>query len=426
MVIAHDAISYEYSGKLLFEKGWLKYFTTGPNREPLYPFLISLSMRLASLLSVSYQTIQILSQIFFLFLTQTLALFILRKLEIKEGLCALIILYLGISPSIVNSALCLYSEIITYPLILSIIILSTESLETLRQNNLRKSILMSLALSFNFTLITLTKGIFEAITPCFLLAFLYLASKELKAKNAFKNCLIFFAIFFCFYYGAITSYKGLNKKFNGRFTLTDRASWALYGNTARRMEPLTNKRLLSALAYVPSWRLCHHLFGEKECYFWSQEPSDNLGAKKRNELSTKVSLTEVDQTLITLSLKEALKNPVQYFALYLLEGAKMLFWEAPNMQYLVYPPVITKIYSLKPLNLSLYIIPALLTLFSLLFSLQSIKRNTLILLIFSLIVPYISLHSLFFIIPRFAYPLIPLYLILISFVINGAFKKSAA
>jgi len=53
MVIKFDAIGYEKLGRLIFTEGWDAYFQTGPHREPLYPWLISLSMHISSWIDVS-------------------------------------------------------------------------------------------------------------------------------------------------------------------------------------------------------------------------------------------------------------------------------------------------------------------------------------------------------------------------------------
>lgn len=127
MIIDCDAIGFESMGKILAEKGWAQYFSSGPNREPLYPLLISFSMNIGKLFSVSYQAIQTLLQFLILFITQLITLRILRLLNIDNRINALTILYLGISPALVNSALSLYSEIATYPLILAAILVMRES-----------------------------------------------------------------------------------------------------------------------------------------------------------------------------------------------------------------------------------------------------------------------------------------------------------
>ena len=47
MVIQYDSLDYEQLGRILKQDGWLEYFKTGPNREPIYPLLISWAMRIA-------------------------------------------------------------------------------------------------------------------------------------------------------------------------------------------------------------------------------------------------------------------------------------------------------------------------------------------------------------------------------------------
>ena len=71
------------------------------------------------------------------------------------------------------------------------------------------------------------------------------------------------------FYIPVTSYKFLNQTLNGHFAFTNRASWALYGNTVRRQEPLNPKRLAAALAYIPSPHLCYVVLDQDNCDFWS-------------------------------------------------------------------------------------------------------------------------------------------------------------
>ena len=153
MVIAHDAIGYEQLGLTLYNKGWLEYFKIGPNREPLYPCLISISMGIAQKLSVSYRSIEMLIQISLLLLTRILTLVLLKKLKVNHLLCALTILYLGVSPALLNSTLILYSEIATYPFILSIILLSCQCLQNITGNRLK---LIFWSVSLGLTLLATT------------------------------------------------------------------------------------------------------------------------------------------------------------------------------------------------------------------------------------------------------------------------------
>ena len=121
MNISMDAEVFNNVAEALSKNGWIHFFQSGPHREPLYPMLIIFSKRLSSLLHYPFDKIQTIIQLGFLFLTQLLTLHILRKLEINKALSLLIVLYLGVSPAIVNSAFSLFSEIITYPIVLGII-----------------------------------------------------------------------------------------------------------------------------------------------------------------------------------------------------------------------------------------------------------------------------------------------------------------
>ena len=102
MSISCDAVTYESLGKTLAQQGWVEFFKIGPNREPLYPALVAFSMGLGKAFGISYQSIQVLIQLLLLFLTQILILQIMRLLKINKLITALTILYLGISPAIVN------------------------------------------------------------------------------------------------------------------------------------------------------------------------------------------------------------------------------------------------------------------------------------------------------------------------------------
>ena len=83
-ILVHDALSYQHLGSILYNKGgWIEYFKTGPNREPVYPFLLSISMRLADVLSVSYLSVQIFFQFGVLWISQLLLLKILNKLKMR-------------------------------------------------------------------------------------------------------------------------------------------------------------------------------------------------------------------------------------------------------------------------------------------------------------------------------------------------------
>ena len=84
MTIAYDGKEYVRLGYLIAHQGWEEYFKTGPNREPIYPFLISTSLHLETTLHIAYQDIQKIIQVTLLFIAQILLYVLLRRLQIKN------------------------------------------------------------------------------------------------------------------------------------------------------------------------------------------------------------------------------------------------------------------------------------------------------------------------------------------------------
>ena len=72
MLIVWDADNYEKLATLIHDKGWVAYFQTGLNREPLYPFFISVLMRISNTISASYQSLVVITQLTLLGITQRL------------------------------------------------------------------------------------------------------------------------------------------------------------------------------------------------------------------------------------------------------------------------------------------------------------------------------------------------------------------
>jgi len=428
MVIVFDSVSYEELGHIISTRGWLTYFQDSPKREPVYPFLISVAMNLAKQWPLSYQSILMVIQTFILFLTQILTYNLLKNLRISSRITALIILYLGISPGLVNSALSLYSEIATYPFILMIILFSTKSWQSIQSAQTQKTILYASGLGIALLFITLTKAVFEIITPVFLIPFVYLFLKNLLKQNKkyVLASLSFLLITFAIFYSGLNSYKYLNKIHNGNFVLTNRGAWALYGNTARRMEATTPRQFLIALAYMPGEGVCKKLFTEKECDFWSFRRSDALGYGKNAELESQgLSGNELDAALVKLSKQEILKNPPQYMLYMGVESLKMLFWESTQIGFVTYPQGLTQLFAFIPFKNGLRLLIFCLTAFSLLFSLLKIKQTSSPVLPFALllIIAYIGIHSFFFTLTRYSLPIAPLFLILIAYNFNLKSKR---
>ena len=121
-----------------------------------------------------------------------------------------------------------------------------------------------------------------------------------------------------------------------------------------------------------------------------------------------------------------------------LEGLKMIFWESTKIGFVSYPPALTKLYNFTPFKDGLRLLMALLTLFALLYLVRFLWKNRkniflqteppdepvmILSCITTLIIPYIGIHSFFFILTRYALPLAPLYLLVIAFSLNGALPK---
>jgi len=413
MIIVFDAVGYESFGRMIQTQGWIPYFTSGPNREPFYPFLISLSMSLTQLTGIAYVKFMAFFGVIILFLTQLLTYQILRLLNVRLGICVFILSYLALSPALNNAAFSLFSEIAAFPVVLGIILVSHLLWEAIANNRKLLAFFYSIFVGLLLMLATFCKASFECITPVFLVIFIVtILLREKKRTVIALFCLIVAATS---YYAPITAYKWLNLHYNGNFVITDRGPWALYGSTARRMEPLTPKRLAEALSFAPGEGVCESFFGAQECQFWSFSKSDELGFAKLDELNKEhLSSQKINSTLIHLSAQKAMQNPFQYALLTLIEGLKMFFWESTKVGFVTYPQTVGKIYNIKLFNNGLRFVAFL---FSFIGVLSLWRGNlkpdnpSLCFLMGLLIFLYILSFSFFFILTRYALPMAPLYLI---------------
>ncbi|MBI4308967.1 MAG: hypothetical protein HY591_01405 [Candidatus Omnitrophica bacterium] len=416
----YDSIGYIKLGERILHQGIIAYIQDGPQREPLYPLIIAAAMRLGQIFSVDYNWILKLLHIAILALTQVLAFIILKGLGVKGWPRTLAILYIGISPVLVNSTLWVYSEIAVMPLVLAVVLSAARAW---KGPNAVNGIVLGLCLF----LCVCAKNIFEAIAPLLMLPFLVLAIR----KKWDRRVVVLFLTCSAAFYIPLTSYKFLNYTLNGHFTFTDRASWALYGNTARRMEPLTSKRLAAAFAYIPSPHLCYVLLDRDHCDFWSYKPSDNYGAGKFQELQNNGTPKEkIDRIMINLAVRKTMDHPFQYTFLAFLESLKMLFWETSKAGQVTYPDWLEKTYNLKwfdPLLVSITAGLSLCALVSLIILLYRGRNKTtaagpyaqgLALFTLLMLMAYAACHSFFFVLQRYALPIAPLWIVAIAFMFN--------
>ncbi len=433
MQIAHDAIGYQGLGALLKQQGWVGFFKTGPHREPFYVLLISLSMHVADFLHISYAYPQKIIQIFFLFITQLLTLKLARKLQINNVITALIILYIGLSPALVNSAFSLFSEIASYPFVPAIILVSASAFKKVQLKFSTQIIILGLLLGVLFTLVTFIKAIFEYIFFIFLvpyLSLLFLGIIQKKYQQSI-NALILIAMAGLIFYPSLHFYKSLNKHFNGHFSLTDsRGPHMLYGATILRTEKNGFKKLPIVLSTIPGWGVCQSLYGREKCFEWFQT-GDGIAAQKKNEVYSKnFTRNQVNDFLLDESKRQILSNPLQYALFIFLEYWKTFFWESTKVGYVIYPGWLDHLFNTVVFKNALRLFMAFLTFaaftdftfetirkFSLLRRIdsQESEKITIHLFMFLMIVSLTLLYSLFYILTRYIFPIVPLYLIIIGY-----------
>jgi hypothetical protein len=424
MSIVFDAIGYETLGRLIYTHGWIAFFQTGPNREPLYPLLVAISMAFEHITGLAFTQIMAFFGVVIMFLTQVLTYTVLRLLHIRDRIAAFILVYLALSPALNNAAFSLFSEIAEFPFVLSIILTSYFAWDAIKQKKNQSAFIYGMLLGISLTLATLVKAVFECIAPFYLIIFfvtIFLTDKEVVAKKimTFMLCMLAAASFF---YVPITGYKWLNLHYNGNFVVTNRGPWFLYGNTARRMEPLSPKRFAEALAFVPGEGVCNGIYGVSECAFWTFQQADEFGLAKQDELIHQhLPAAKIDHALIYLSIQKASQNPFQYTLLTVIEGLKGFFWESTQVGFVSYPAWLGKIYDIKLFNNGLRLALGLLTgiaVVSLWLEALRPGRSPISFLMGVLIFLYLLFFSLFFILERYMLPIAPLYLIAIGIWLN--------
>jgi hypothetical protein len=252
----------------------------------------------------------------------------------------------------------------------------------------------------------------------------------MQAKQAALFCLIVLTIF----EGVVCAYKTCNYHYNGNFTFTNRGDSAFYSNTARRMQPLTPKRLGAAIAYVPGMGICPSIFSPDDCDFWSARHSDDILAQKSDELTAQgITGGAAAHYYIYNSIKMILSNPLQEILLMFIEAHKMLFWE-PTLSFMAYPDWLQNIYYSSSFYNITVIIAAFLTWISCVFaffylcfrfwklSLPDKEQDAALGWVINFIFWYAALYSLYFILDRYSYSLVSLYIILMAFLVHKITK----
>lgn len=418
MVIHFDAKGYEELGMLISKQGWQAYLKAGLNREPFYPFLISISMSVADYISIPYYYVQKIIQVFFLFCSQLLILILLRQLKICPTLTIITLLYAGFSPAVVSSTFNLFSEITTYPFVLAIVLTSIFLWRNIQKMNYWKVTLWSTIFTVIFLCATFTKGVFRYIYLIFLIPFILSAFNYFRNKQhliAKKICL-YIAISFLIFHSFLNLYKYLNLKYNGNFEFTSRYIELLYGNTVKRTEKLSTRLFFAHIVSIAGDGLVERFFSKEEARYCSFQGADSFRGGS-------TGLTK--QQVISVSLQRILSHPLQYIFFMALESAKMFFWETTRLGFVNYPLWMQNMFNLSIFKDGLRATMALLTVISFFWVIMQLIYKKIILpeaeilfFINLMIMSFIASFSLFSVVTRYPLSIASLFLINIAYFID--------
>jgi len=434
MSIKFDAADYEFIGSIIHEKGWLEFFRTGPHREPLYPWVIAVSMTIADNLSVSYHIVQKVIQVLILFVTQLLAFGLLRRLKIRESLQLAMLLYIGFSPAIVNSAFSLFAEIITYPFVLAILWLGVLSWRAIYRESYGRIVLLAISTALAFVLTTFVKGVFEYIFWAYLV-FLGLMFINVRGR-IFANSIIYFLLVLWIFNISIVPFKLLNQKYNGQYVLTNRFADLLFGNAVKRTNPLSMRMLSAHAASIPGAGACRLFFTEEECSYCEFQKADYYRSTLLGEVKQATPPEKITSETISLAANRISERPGQYVFLMFMESLRMPFWESTQLGNVVYPTWLQKFYDFAFFKNLIRLLMSALTYISFVYLLSYLIRNRgrltdfksadseriqICFFILFLVFVYTALHSLFSIVTRYALPISFLYLLGIAFFFEQRF-----
>lgn len=417
-----DALGYEFLGSSIHAQGWAEYFKAGPNREPLYPFIIAFSMKIGDMFFISYSKVQILIQVLLLLITQILSLAILKKLGVNRALRIAVILYLGFSPALVNSAFSLFSEITTLPFVIGIVLMSIFLWRNVQKMRYSRIIFWGLMLALLFLGATFAKGIFRYVFMIFLIPYVFMFFRFLKAGNrkSFMRVGVYIIVVLVVFNGLFFYYKFLNFKHNGNFEFTDRYGSLLYGNAAKRAEKLTFRMLLAHIAYIPGEGVAHRFFTPQEVEYCGFKRADYL----RKHIK---GLT--NQESIVLAWQKFLERPFQYILFMGIESVHIFFWESTQIGFVEYPAGLQRLFDFIPFKNSLRLIMSLLTSIAFIWMVVKVLKMRRVLFdtgshesepyqikffMILLVVSHAILYSFFSILTRYVLPLAPLYVISIA------------
>jgi len=428
-VLVFDSEGYYALARLFYDGHWSEYFRSGPSREPLYPLVIAASMYAGKWLGISYTYPLKIFSFGFLAATMFLIQQILRIINTNRWIQAATILYTGFSPILINSALCLYSEIVTFPWLVGAVLTGIYFVRSLRPSQ-PPHFSASIGLGICFLGFTFVKGMGEILAPLFFCWLIFYGWRQsvLKILPFLRQSKIKILLVLFVFYSPLLLYKSLNYTFNNHFVLTNRMDMALYGNlNLRAKSPLTMDNFLNHLSTVPvSYDLCPHFFHEK-CSHWTMSSSDETYLTREDQLN-KQNLTSAQNEKIIHqeTLRAFFGHPIAQCVFLAQEGMKMFFWETTRGAFVSYPPWLENLFNvpciviLTSLGVGIFCLGGFLIACTLL-------KNELVLITFVLTSLLIVSFSFVFIIHRYTIIAAPLMILLnascLSVVVSAFFAS---
>lgn len=434
MRVVFDAVGYEYLGRMVYEKGWSEFFRTGPHREPLYAWLISVAMHLAEVFSWPYQQVLKFLQVGLLLGTQSLLLIVLRQLKIHHRIILAILLYGGFSPALVGATFSLFSEIVTMPFVLLSLICMIESWPVVWRRSARWVAMMAVLTTLAICLVALSKAIFIGVFLLYLaLVFIAALIISLKEKeNYWAHAVGYVGVSLVCLFGLIFMYGSLYKKYTGSFQYTDRYNYAILGSAYKRAQKVTPEIFWAHVASIPGKGVCRRFFSEEECVYCEAYSADHLGGVFLSQATAGVPMEQQDAKILEVAKGLIKANPGQYLMYMLYEAARMPFWESTQAGFVVYPPWLETLFAQGIVKDGIRLFISLLTIGALIFMLFHLAGHCLSLFhitekpspsqvsffIIFVVLTYTSFFTFTFVLTRYAFPIAPLYLAMIACWLN--------
>ena len=434
MSIVFDAIGYERLGKMLHENGWLEFFKTGPHREPLYPWLISFSMYWADMFRCPYQMVLKFLQVGLLFSTQFLLLVVLRQLKIHKVIVSLIILYVALSPALLGATFSLFSEIVTLPFVLLSLICMVQSWRVLLYGPMRLVVVMALLTAGAALLVVFAKGVFMGVFGAYLIM-VFVTSCVLSVrekKGYWLRASVYLIVSLICMLSFVMGYMFLYKKYSGAFQFTDRYTSAVFGTAYKRSQKVTPRIFWAHVASIPGKGVCRRFFSEEECVYCEAYSADYFAGIFLSKELAGVPIEKQDAKVLQMT-KELIKmNLGQYLIFMVYEAARMPFWESTQAGFVIYPSGLERFFSWGLFKDGLRLFVSCLTILSLISMICRTPRYYCALLgvkgeqheqqicffVVFIVLVYTSFFTFTFVLTRYAFPIVPLYLVMIACYLN--------